>query len=123
MRKHIYGVAALLALVATLGVGAAPPEKKDEFPGERFGRLIDELLKANRTDEQVTEALFLATLGRLPQANEQKTILQHLAQQKTPQDRRRGIEDVLWALVNSREFGVHVEELGKRLPRPGPVPK
>jgi hypothetical protein len=47
------------------------------------------------------EELYLAAFARTPTADELKKALAHVEKQKDP---RRGLEDVTWALLNSREF-------------------
>jgi hypothetical protein len=60
------------------------------------------LVKNDKLDnQQRLEDLFLAALGRLPSADEMKAGLEHL---KTSDSLRKGLEDVLWSLVNTREF-------------------
>ncbi|MBM4072383.1 MAG: DUF1553 domain-containing protein [Planctomycetes bacterium] len=53
------------------------------------------------TPEQAVEELYLATLSRQPTPAERERALAHIAGHP---DRRRTLEDVLWALVNTREF-------------------
>jgi hypothetical protein len=64
------------------------------------GRL-PKLLAEKSTDGEVIEELFLATLSRLPDERETKAALGHVAGKK---DRTRAFADVLWALINTREF-------------------
>jgi hypothetical protein len=64
------------------------------------GRLRS-LLAAKLTDAQVIEELFLATLSRWPDAAERKAALEHVRNAK---DRKSGLVDVVWALLNSREL-------------------
>jgi hypothetical protein len=64
------------------------------------GRL-GKLLKADRPDEVVVEELFLATLSRLPDEAERRAALDQL---RAAGNRRAGFRDVLWALINTREF-------------------
>ncbi|MBI1786708.1 MAG: DUF1553 domain-containing protein [Acidobacteria bacterium] len=52
-----------------------------------------------RPAEEVIEDLYLRTLARFPDAEERKAALAAAA--KSPQ---RGLEDVFWALLNSKEF-------------------
>jgi hypothetical protein len=52
-------------------------------------------------DAQRVEALYLATLSRLPRAEEQAACAQHLQATDAPQ---RACGDVLWALLNSAEY-------------------
>ncbi len=56
---------------------------------------------AKLTDQQRVEELFLRALARLPNDRELKAGLEYL--QKSP-TLRKGLEDVLWSLVNTREF-------------------
>ena len=47
------------------------------------------------------DELFLATLSRWPRDGEKKAALDQI---RTTADRRAAFADVLWALVNTREF-------------------
>ncbi len=64
------------------------------------GRLA-KLLAEKKTDGEVVEELFLATLSRQPDERERKAALGHIAAKK---DRTEAFTDVLWALINTREF-------------------
>src|SRR5262249_31334806 len=66
----------------------------------REGRL-KRLLAQGRPDAEVVEELFLATLSRLPDPGERQAALEHL---KTKNPRLDGFVDVVWALINTREF-------------------
>lgn len=50
----------------------------------------------------VVREIYLAAYGRLPQEAEAQTALRYFAQPGI--SRRQGVEDVLWALLNSAEF-------------------
>jgi hypothetical protein len=63
------------------------------------GRLAA-LLKEKRSDEQVIEELFLATLGRLPTAAQVAAVKKGLAED----GREEVLRDLFWALLNSKEF-------------------
>ena len=63
------------------------------------GRLSRWLASA-RTDRQLLEEMFLATLSRAPAAGEAEKLL---ARTKAG-SRREVFEDILWALVSSKEF-------------------
>ena len=67
---------------------------------EPNGRL-QTLLKSNKTDEECLEELFLATLSRLPTANDRKNFADH---RRLVGTRREALTDTVWALINTREF-------------------
>lgn len=64
------------------------------------GRL-GKLLAANKKDEEVVEELYLVTFSRPPTADETANALNLVAQAPS---KNEGMEDLLWALLNSREF-------------------
>jgi hypothetical protein len=64
------------------------------------GRLA-KLLAAKASDARIVDELFLATLSRLPDAGERAAALERVS---AAPDREAGLTDVLWALVNTREF-------------------
>jgi RNA polymerase sigma factor (sigma-70 family) len=68
---------------------------------ERLTRLPAELIKLKRTDGEIVEALFAATLARLPGQSEKTRLMKHLQDAK---DREEACRDLLWAVVNSNEF-------------------
>ena len=71
------------------------------------GRLNDEeghlklLLKSGKPDREAVGAIFLATLGRSPSAEQWRLIESSIA---SSGDRAGVMRDLLWALVNSKEF-------------------
>ena len=62
---------------------------------------VAKLVKGKATAEQALEEIYLAAFARQPTAQERQTALAYLRDQP---DLRRGLEDVLWALLNTREF-------------------
>ncbi|MBI2808328.1 MAG: DUF1553 domain-containing protein [Planctomycetes bacterium] len=62
---------------------------------------IEAALKAKRTNEQIIEELYLVTLSRMPNQDEIDRAQRFIREAPTP---REGLQDVLWALVNSREY-------------------
>jgi RNA polymerase sigma factor (sigma-70 family) len=86
-------------------------EKWLKTPADRLARLLGELLNGKRTDDQVLEALCLATLARFPTDTEKKLILDGL---KGQPDRRAAWEVVLAALATTQEARTHAESLSKR---------
>ena len=75
-------------------------------PTDRLGRLMGELLDGKRTDEQVLDALCLATMARFPSETESKLILEAL---KGQPDRRAAWNVVLAALSSTQEAKAHAE--------------
>ncbi len=65
------------------------------------GRVAQLARNDKMNNQQRLEELFLGALGRLPSAEESKAGLEHLATSATL---RKGLEEVLWSLVNTREF-------------------
>jgi hypothetical protein len=62
---------------------------------------VEGLFKQKAPLPAVVEELYLATLSRLPQAEELQKALRGIAAAPTA---REGAQDLLWALLNSREF-------------------
>lgn len=62
---------------------------------------VAQVLKAVAGDEKRIEELFLWALSRLPTADERRVCLKYVKDAPAPQ---RGYEDVLWGLLNTREF-------------------
>jgi hypothetical protein len=65
------------------------------------GSRVARLLKAKKTDADIVEELYLATLSRLPSARERDQVRELLAEAPS---RKEGLEDLLWALLNMAEF-------------------
>lgn len=53
------------------------------------------------------EALYLATLGRLPRTEESDRLVKFVEAGGRTKDARTALADVFWALLNSTEFGVN----------------
>jgi len=64
------------------------------------GRLA-KLLKELPDNRKLLEELYLGTISRLPTADEEHKALDYVAKAG---DRKGGFEDVLWSLINLREF-------------------
>jgi len=63
----------------------------------RLGALLD----SGKPNRALVEELYWTTLTRPPSPTELTKTLAHIEQAK---DRRAGVEDVLWGLVNAKEF-------------------
>jgi hypothetical protein len=62
---------------------------------------IEKLLTAKKEAPEIIEELYLATLSRVPRPEEVERARHWISQAASP---REGLQDVLWALLNSREF-------------------
>jgi hypothetical protein len=59
------------------------------------------LAKSTKSDDEVLDELFLATLSRVPRSDEKQVFAAYRAKKK---DRQAALVDTLWALINTREF-------------------
>jgi hypothetical protein len=66
-------------------------------PDNRVGKL----LAAGKSDPEIVEELYLSALSRRPAADELAQLTTFVGKAK---DRRAALEDVVWGLVNSKEF-------------------
>jgi hypothetical protein len=66
-------------------------------PENRIGRLVSH----GRTDREIVEEFYLAALCRFPTSLEWQTATTYV---ERASNRRAALEDVLWALVNAKEF-------------------
>jgi hypothetical protein len=71
--------------------------EKVRNPNNRIGRL----LKEKTSEEKMLNELYLSTLSRLPNQENVKVALEHIA--RAP-DKRKAWEDIEWALLNAKEF-------------------
>lgn len=69
-------------------------------------RLIRGLAAPWFSDEQRIETLFLATLSRFPSEDEKQNV-QSALRRVPAEERQAALADVLWALLNSGEFGLN----------------
>ncbi|MGI9472555.1 MAG: DUF1549 and DUF1553 domain-containing protein, partial [Rubripirellula sp.] len=65
------------------------------------GKVIDELLKDDATPQQALDRLYVRCLSRFPTDAERKELLASVEQAPNPKE---GLEDIFWAVLNSREF-------------------
>jgi hypothetical protein len=86
------------SLPAVLHLANSPEIEGRICSGE--GR-VAKLLKEKAAPEKAVEELYLAAYARRPTAAEMARTLAYLKRQK---ELRQGLEDVVWALLNSREF-------------------
>jgi hypothetical protein len=63
------------------------------------GSRVEQLLTASPSNDELIEEMFLSSLARWPTPAERE-----VAQQALEKDRKRGAENIQWALLNSKEF-------------------
>ncbi|MBL8828403.1 MAG: DUF1553 domain-containing protein, partial [Planctomycetaceae bacterium] len=63
--------------------------------------LIAKLLKDKRSNDEIIETLYLAAFSRHPTNDERAKMQKYVASSAEP---KVGLEDVLWTLLNSKEF-------------------
>ena len=64
---------------------------------------LDKLLASTQSDEALLETLYWTTITRGPSTREQGALLAHLAG-KSGEAKREALQDITWALINSKEF-------------------
>lgn len=67
------------------------------------GRL-SRLLHQERSDRDIIDEFYLATLSRFPAPDERDFALRHIAEHG---DRRASLTDLVWGLINTREFSTN----------------
>ncbi|HEX4950758.1 MAG TPA: DUF1553 domain-containing protein, partial [Blastocatellia bacterium] len=60
---------------------------------------VEQLVKSNKSNAEIVEELYLATLSRLPSAQEKQLAVSWLEK-----DRKQGAEDLQWGLLNKLDF-------------------
>jgi hypothetical protein len=65
------------------------------------GALVKKLLAEGKTPEQIIETIFVRSLARKPLQDESERLAAVVGSAANPQ---AGLEDVFWAVLNSREF-------------------
>ncbi len=65
------------------------------------GSRIDKMLKANKSNDEIIDEMFLSTITRLPTEAEKRTALQAFP---FSTDRTRAAQNLQWALLNTVEF-------------------
>ncbi len=65
------------------------------------GNYIGKMLQEKKTPAQIIEDLFIRSLSRTPTANEMKKLL---ASVEANPNKQLALEDIFWAILNTREF-------------------
>ena len=70
----------------------------------RDGKLVENLLNEKKSPADVINNLYLTVISRLPTDLEREKLLAAVDEQKEPAKVRETLEDIFWALLNSKEF-------------------
>ena len=62
---------------------------------------INQMMTAEKSDEEIITALYMSAVARAPSSEELQAATNHIA---NSENRRFGLEDVGWAILNSKEF-------------------
>jgi hypothetical protein len=73
---------------------------KERVLAEKGSRLLG-LLESTKTDDEVFEEIYLASLSRHPRPEEKKWAIDTLELDK---DRKKGFENLQWTLLNGAEY-------------------
>jgi hypothetical protein len=65
------------------------------------GNLVGQMLQEKKTPAQIIEQIYIRCLTRVPKPDEMKNLLELVS--KNP-DKKQALDDVFWAVMNSREF-------------------
>ena len=68
------------------------------------GKLVETLLNQKKTPAEVITHLYLTVMSRPPTDMESEKLLAAVAEEKEPAKLRETLEDIFWALLNSKEF-------------------
>jgi hypothetical protein len=68
----------------------------------KSGKIVARLVSEKKSDREIVDDLFLRVFGRLPIDKEWAGIQQAVAD--APESRQAVLEDLFWALLNSKEF-------------------
>jgi hypothetical protein len=75
-------------------------ERKVSHPEGRAARWAAQ----RREDGEIVEELYRLALSRPPSAEERSVCLEHLRKRRSEAAIRKGIEDLIWTLINTKEF-------------------
>ena len=68
------------------------------------GNIVGKMLEAQKTPEQIIESLYIRTFSRKPTETEKNQLLSNVTAETEASKQREVLEDIFWALMNSKEF-------------------
>ncbi|RYD26315.1 MAG: DUF1553 domain-containing protein, partial [Verrucomicrobiaceae bacterium] len=68
------------------------------------GKVVADMLAAKKEPKEIIEQIYLKTLSRKPTDMESGKLLAAVAEAQKPEEVKDTLEDVFWALLNSKEF-------------------
>ena len=68
------------------------------------GQVVRTMLKEKKTPQEIVTSLYLKTLSRKPTESEISALNHPIANAKDPNETRLVLEDIFWALLNSKEY-------------------
>jgi hypothetical protein len=83
------------------GLSSALHLINDPTLNKKLGPAVAALLKTHRQPNAMLDEMFLRTLSRFPNDKERAKCLEHIGEVK---DAKEGWRNILWALLNTREF-------------------
>ena len=66
------------------------------------GKVVFKMIQDKKSDREIVEDLFLRVFGRMPLDKEWTNVQQAITEDPTA--RQNVLEDLFWALLNSKEF-------------------
>ena len=68
------------------------------------GKIVQSMLEQKKSPEEVIQQLYLKTVNRMPTATEMEKLTAAVNEGKNPGEKQQILNDVFWALLNSKEF-------------------
>ncbi len=68
------------------------------------GNVVGKMLEAKKTPEQIIDSLYIRAFSRKPTETEKNQLLSHVTAETEAARQREVLEDIFWALMNSKEF-------------------
>jgi hypothetical protein len=68
----------------------------------RSGKVVQTMLKAGKSSEEIIDSLYIKTFGRMPTQTEKNQLVAKI--NTDPKQSREDLEDLFWALLNAKEF-------------------